>query len=725
MKTLLALPWLPPVALTIGFIVAVSRGGATVGAIPTLDDMAGDWCPVEKVLNPPAMDNRQDMIQVRYDLISSRYNPGDSMMPQTATGVPFPILRISGREYTAQSMRWTAFELRRRNSDCDGFEVESAVRLLPEEQGFLTRIVINNPSRGARTVPVEIIIPQGTVLAETADGNGPTAINTTLRRGFVSAFAAARIPDESSSGANGVVWRWELAVPAGGKAILEYAVVSKNAGASVVAASARALAKTFAASYDEPRRWWEQRWAEAFTPGNGHFSGHLPVFETEDEALRRIYYMSVLTVLDCERSQFKISPRDFLTEPDRPGKQYFWDASMMATVWALLEPQGMKSSLRYWLGCDLLNSHGLNISNAKDMSPGGYSFSPANVLYTTLTYIGVAGDERFLDEVLAPDGKTVLQRLDEIALLWKQRVKPGQVLGDWGRGNNLLEGGAPTYVGSVASLNAQSVGLMREVARWHALKGNAKRAAQLREEVDKLLPAVLSLYRPGEGVWNSVRGDGARDEQRHCVDFIYVSQAIATDLTESMRREMLGFVRNELLMKNWMRAMSLKDPGARKSVRPDHGPMGSYDGWIPLMVAAMCRLGSWSDAVMFLRRTELATREGPYAQAREFSGINRMSYDAPICVATGPTIGPFEQWTPSRGEKSGAFSSKECISGGAFADAIIGTLFGFQPDLQGGMLVSSDIGRPFVGTLRGLRYRGKLYDVTAGKSGVRIEKPSR
>jgi hypothetical protein len=710
---------IPIVTVLSLFIAAPVCVGTTV-SIPTLDQMAGDWIKAANVLNPPAMDNGRDMIQVRYDLISTRFNPGSTMMPQTVSGVPLPVLRLDGQEYSAQEMRWAVYELRRRNLNCNGIQVETAVRMIPEEQGFLTRITLRNSSNKARHVLVELQIPENTIEKEKSAGQAPIAINCTFRRGWISIFEPVQKPDRSSHRPNSVTWSWQVSLPSGGSYTLEYVVASDRVEEAKLVTKTHLWADTFSKLFDNCKHHWEQRWTEAFTPGNGHFSGSLPVFETSDNALRRIYYMSVLTVLSCERSQFRISPRDFLTETDRPGKQYFWDASMMSTVWALLEPQGMKASLRKWLAADLLHSHGINIDNGKDLN-GWYAFSGANVFYTTVTYIKITGDWHFLDEVLKPCQKTVLSRLDEIAMLWKQRVKRRWTLADWGTPNNLLESGDPSYVGAVASLNAQSVGMMREMADLYVFKGNVERAKQLRDESDKLLPAVLGLYKPREGVWDSILENGTRAEQRHVVDFIYVSQAILPDLTSAMHREMLGFVKRELIMENWLRAMSLKDPEARKSTRPDHGPMGSYDGWIPLTVAEMCRLGDWHDAVAFLRRTAIATREGPYAQAHEFCGPTRTTYAAPICVATGPTIPPFEQWTPSRGQSSGGYSSKECIAGGAFADVIIGTLFGFQPDWQGDMFINSHSPRPFVGRLRNLRFRNKLYNVSAGNGGVAME----
>jgi hypothetical protein len=55
--------------------------------------------------------------------------------------------------------------------------------------------------------------------------------------------------------------------------------------------------------------------------------------------------------------------------------------------------------------------------------------------------------------------------------------------------------------------------------------------ATLRDAAEKLLPAVLSLYKAGDGVWYGLHDDGQRVELRHCVDYIYGGNALANDLT--------------------------------------------------------------------------------------------------------------------------------------------------------------------------------------------------
>jgi len=187
------------------------------------------------------------------------------------------------------------------------------------------------------------------------------------------------------------------------------------------------------------------------------------------------------------------------------------------------------------------------------------------------------------------------------------------------------------------------------------------------------------------------------------VDFIYVGNALQNDLSPGQKTEMNAFVKRELFIRDWMRAMSLQDAAAAHSDRPDHGPMGAYDGWIPLTVGAMWRLGDPGDAYQFYCRTAVVTKEGPFAQAREFYGPNKKEYDAPVRIA----------------ERQGCM--KECISGVAFSDVVINTFFGFNPAVKGDSLVCDpQTPRPFRGTLTGLRFGGRLYQLTASERGIQI-----
>jgi hypothetical protein len=129
--------------------------------------------------------------------------------------------------------------------------------------------------------------------------------------------------------------------------------------------------------------------------------------------------------------------------------------------------------------------------------------------------------------------------------------------------------------------------------------------------------------------------------------------------------------------------------------------MGAYDAWPAVTVDAMCALGYWEDAVPFLRRTQAAIYEGVYAQAHEFYGPNRRQYDAPVRIA----------------QREGCM--RECTGGGAFAETIIGTLFGFAAKPGGKpALMDAGVRRGFRGELHHVRYGSGLLRIRSGEAGV-------
>jgi hypothetical protein len=120
----------------------------------------------------------------------------------------------------------------------------------------------------------------------------------------------------------------------------------------------------------------------------------------------------------------------------------------------------------------------------------------------------------------------------------------------------------------------------------------------------------------------------------------------------------------------------------------------------------MCTLGYWEDAITFLRRTQAAIYEGVYAQAHEFYGPTRSQCDASVRIA----------------QREGCM--RECTGGGAFAETIIGTLFGYAAK-PGGKLALMDAGaarRGFRGELHHVRYGRELFRIRSGETGVDLRK---
>ncbi len=660
---------------------------------------------MKDVANPPDVNNFHDMLLINRDLTSFFCNPEDWLWAwgdeKFHFGYPPVTLTIAGKEYPATECRWYSYRALRRNTNCAGLVVQTDTRMINEQRAVLVRIQITNPATTKTNINLTLSIP-GILQADRI-----SVLNTTQRPGFVTAICPATKPGTVTNDNGMIHWCWNVSFPPGGTNEIEFVAGDGHAAdAPKVQAGVMRWKANFSKEFDGFKQSWEQRWTDTFTPGNHYFSGSLPLLVTDSAPLKRNYYMGVITMLELERTQFPVFPRSFITSGERaPGTQFYWDASMQSTVWALLEPVGMKATLRRWLTQNVRSGLFISLTETNGFDTNhydhitGYAFNACTIFKTALVYLRVTGDMAFLDEKLE-DGQTVLQRMDEMATDWKTLVHSDSPLADYGENQNLLEC-APAYIGRVASCNAQNIWMMRQDATLQELKGNTARARELRDDAEKLLPAVLSLYKAGDGVWYGLHNDGQRVELRHCVDYIYVGNALAGDLAPGTRREMTGFVKSELLTRDWMRAMSLQDAAAARSDRPDHGPMGAYDGWPALTVGTMWRLGFPGDAFDFYCRTAEVTREGPFAQAREFYGPQRSQYDAPVRIA----------------ERGGCM--KECISGAAFADVVINTFFGFDPSLDGKtILADPQIPRPFTGRLLHVSFRGEKFIISAGQKGV-------
>ena len=127
---------------------------------------------------------------------------------------------------------------------------------------------------------------------------------------------------------------------------IEYAAaVDKDA--QTATESAMHWAKTFDQSFAQAKLRWEERWQAAFTPGNEHFSGHLPTLLTGDAKIRRVYYEGALTSQLLCRTNLPVSKRVFVTAGPQWATtlMYFWDTEMWANSWAMLEPVTMKEHL--------------------------------------------------------------------------------------------------------------------------------------------------------------------------------------------------------------------------------------------------------------------------------------------------------------------------------------------------------------------------------------------
>jgi concanavalin A-like lectin/glucanase superfamily protein len=594
--------------------------------VPKLDDLAGEWQAAPTLLNPPSVNNFVGSLHTTANLLSC----GELTFPPLSLGGEAARLLLDGVPVQAHESRWFPYQAVRRAA-VGALALESTVRMAFEQPLVLFELDVANAARTPVTArldvdlggylraypgPWEWGIPRqyGTFTdwrGELADsGRVLSVVDATS--GAASAFSFPDRPDQLTATGRAT---WTIALRPDESRTVRIVLAAASTPAAAVSAAVDARAR-FTALFQQAKQGWERRFADAFTPDNEHFSGSLPVLATDDDRVRDLYYRGVLSVLALERTDYaQFLPRTYVTAGPQWGVTlaYFWDTSLFAPLLVLLDPVVAREQARRWLERGVGNGYAVDALSSTLVGPW-YSANDLSAFTMLLTYMTYTGDVALLDEPIG--GQLVIDQMQALAQHWQQLVVPATGLADYGVKGNLLEE-VPRYVNQVPSLNAANVWMLRQVADLRTRRGEDDVAAQLRAEADDLAARVLALYVPGQGVWQTVHDDGSRVTVRHVYDFDTIGRLLSDDLTPAMRAEMTAFVTGELIDGGWMRALSLSDPDAANSLRPDHGSNGAYDAWPALAAGALARFGDYASALGLLRSLAGVGAEGPFAQSHE------------------------------------------------------------------------------------------------------------
>lgn len=482
-----------------------------------------------------------------------------------------------------------------------------------------------------------------------------------------------------------------------------------------------ALAADVPEAIEQSERRWNSELLDLFNADSRYTTGVLPQLETDNDALRTLYWWGAMGVLWFRRENpAGVRPRHYDTLMPKYWQTttFIWDYSLSSLVHALSDPQEMRDQILHWIGLDINEHFGTEWLTG---GPAGnwYSVNQYAMVRLVADYVNVTGEVVFLDHVVEGSEKTVGDYVREWAVEWRNK-RVGSPLADYGEIDNLLEC-VSTYIHEVASLNAANVWCMRTAARLtrrqvqsrreeasgSAERGNDKSinddnllrdAERLEKLADELVPEILKLYRPGEGYFNCRHPDGTLVPVMHCYDFSTVGTTISEDLPEPVRHEMVGFFVDHLRTPTWMRALSTADANAGFSVRPDHQWNGAYPAWPADSARAAIHLGAPEVVAAWLPGLARTTRQGPPGQAH-------MVAEAVASVDGGARKAPPQfpyliDWA--------------CSSAGAWCELVIESIFGFTV-LPDGSVAASPVIEKFDPNARlvGLSVGGNTYDVDA------------
>ena len=647
--------------------------------IPTVDRLASDVLPVRfgEIVNPPAVTNFRGTVQADVDPTSIRARNFPPLFTgDTATGQ----LYLDG-EYVIGTgatveMIWRPDRIERRVRHAD-YELTCLTATPPGETAVAQRLIIRNTGRSRETEVRLAVSGWVTRFVGTITGAAPPGGLATARVDRDRRAVVFTDPDTGATSVQGVSPAADradessvtvrLRLDAGQQASVDFVEALGETADEALAVYDRIVADV-AGALDRAEADWNAELEAIVTPGNDRYSGHLPVLESADEDLQRLYWMGILGVVAFKReTPYSVLGRTYDTLMPRywPTVTFLWDYSLSSTVHALLDPDVMKRQQAHWMTTDIHTCMGTEWLTGDGLG-AWYAVNDYAMTRLMSDYVRWTGDVAWLDErVDRRDGDAT--RLDEMiayARNWQDFATPNG-LADYGGIGNLLEC-VSTYIHEVASLNAASVYSLRATAQLLEHRGDGAQASQLRKEADELVARVQELYVEGEGFWNARFPDGRLVPVRHCYDLATALYAIPEDLSPTQRAEMVGFFERELQTPTWMRALSNRDHDAVFSVRADHQWNGAYCAWPSEIAAGLYGIGEGRRASEWLHGLARSANQGPFGQAHFIeSVIEPHAGGARKVPAEMPYI---NDWA--------------CSSGGSWTRLVIEGVFGVRAGLD-------------------------------------------
>lgn len=698
--------------------------------IPTVADFTSSEIidRFDDMVSPPGLTNHVVVAQVDHDVVAVR---SVNMPPVSQGDCVTGRLYLGGR--LAQSYGQPVTHVWRpdqvaRTTEIDGWLIDTVTVVSPEAAGVLVRISATNTAGDPRELDLGLWLDSQVVKTiPWRRAEPPRGYNTLTRAGArrrsVPAsppkgmeFMGALEPTADVATLQGLVHldgtdiddvsdqdgliRLRTQVGAGEAWEGAFVVVVGDEGADLDA-DFEFLTGNIDGAIAASEAHWNHALEDLFSTGADLTSGSLPILETSNEALRRLYWWGAMGVLWFRRENpAGVRPRHYDTLMPRYWQTttFIWDYSLSSMVHALSDPDEMREQILHWIGLDINSHFGTEWLTG---GPAGnwYSVNQYAMVRLVHDYVTITGDLRFLDEQIEAAGsrRTVGDHVREWALEW-QHKRVNSALADYGQIDNLLEC-VSTYVHEVASLNAANVWCMRTAADLSRQQGLEDEAAELERLADALVPEILALYRAGEGFFNARHPDGTLVPVAHCYDFSTVGTTIAEDLSGEVRREMVRFFDEQLRTPSWMRALSASDGNAGFSLRPDHQWNGAYPAWPADSARAAIQLGGASSVAEWLPGLARTANQGPPGQAH-------MVEDAVAPIDGGARKAPPQypyliDWS--------------CSSAGAWCELVIESIFGVRRAADGTVTVVTELEHfDPEARLTGLRIAGKTYDVDAG-----------
>jgi hypothetical protein len=684
----------------------------TTFAPPVVQDLCSDTLvhSFGDLWNPPGLTNFLGCAQVDLDPVAVRsvsFPP--YAMGELATGQLFLDDRLFTALGVAVACTWRPDQVHR-SAEWDGLRVETTTVVPVGSTAVLVRLTVTNLRDEGRCVPVRLALRAG-ITKKVARWHEPSPpweedndVHVDAERGALvwTARHSSAVVVQGGAGRADVAdehgLRWAPVLP--GRSVWEASyllVVGEDEG------TALATYDRLAADPDEvvaaTERDWNAELAAVFTPGNDRYSGSLPMLQTSDPDLRRVWLMGVIGVVYFKRDNpYSVMGRTYDTLMPRYWQSltFLWDYSLSGLVHSLLDPAVMRRYLEHWISTDVHTHMGTEWLTGEPVGVW-YAVNDYAMCQTIDAYVRATGDLDWLArELPGPGGEplSVVGHLDRYACNWR-RFRSESGLANYGGIGNLLEC-VSTYVNEVASLNAANVWMLRKAAEVARFLGDDLAALWYETEAGVLAGDLGQLYAQGAGHWYARQRDGRLVPVRHCYDFSTVAAAIPEDLTDQQRAEMVDFFVRELQTPTWMRALSDRDTDASYNVRPDHQWTGAFPAWPPTAAAALYRFGRQDLAAQWIHGLARSANQGPFGQAHFADGVLAPEQGGAL---KAPSELPWiTDWA--------------CAADGAWVELVVRSVFGVHWGLDGEVTAMPQLdGLDPHARLLGLVVQGRTWDV--------------
>jgi len=260
---------------------------AAQAAVPSLDDLAGDWISGEAFEQTPAICNFHGGIQAGRNVLSIN---SFVRFPLTQGG-ELAQLSVDGAEIAAQEYRWYAYQMLRR-AQTQELQIVTTVRMPFEASGVLFRVDVTNLSKQMRTANLTIAL--GSAIREYSgtwhwdpprpdksnwqefhhivvqSEHGEMLLTQDTRSKSTVAFAFLQQPDKLSGQSHDA--QWNLALQPGESRQIKFVMAAGTSSAQTLSQISE-WRTNFDQAFDRAKEEWQKRFLMCSSPITAIFRG--------------------------------------------------------------------------------------------------------------------------------------------------------------------------------------------------------------------------------------------------------------------------------------------------------------------------------------------------------------------------------------------------------------------------------------------------------------------